>query len=67
MQVVSATFCLGTIDFCCCEVCGDKCPEYHPLLTGSVAMSDNCSELSDSEPTVKRKKIEIEQLHQYSG
>ena len=28
VKTVSAEFCLGDPDFCSCEMCGDKCPEY---------------------------------------
>ena len=57
MQVVSSAFCLGDIGFCCCEACGDKFPDYHPSLTGSMAMSADGFELSNFEPTAKRKKV----------
>ena len=43
-------FFVGLVDFCCCESCGDKCPDYHPLF--SDIMSAACSD-----PATKRRKI----------
>ena len=48
---VPAAFCLGLVDFCCCEACGDKCPDYRPLF--SDIMSATCS---DSTSATKRRK-----------
>jgi len=32
VRTVSAEFCLGDPDFCSCEMCRDKCPEYNPIF-----------------------------------
>ena len=39
---VPTAFCVGLVDFCCCESCGDKCPDYLPLF--SDIMSAACSD-----------------------
>ena len=47
---VHTAFCVGLVDFYCCESCGDKCPDYHPLF--SDIMSAACSD-----PATKRRKL----------
>ena len=53
MLHIPAAFCLGDRDFCCCEKCMDKCPEYNFVWT--TMSRPLCEKLECPQPGKKRK------------
>ena len=60
-RTVSAEFCLGDPDFCSCDMCGDKCPEYNPIFrTARDALNSlERNSMEDFQtPTKKQKTVD---------
>ena len=53
MLHIPAAFCLGDRDFCCCEKCMDKCPEYN--FVGTTMSRPSCEKPECPQPGKKRK------------